>query len=368
MIALSPGLDVRYTDGDASAYRYTAVIAPTARFLEPLTDPERDEYTRVPESARERLRAMVDEIKQSDAGPISDATTATKILRALRDSGDYVYSLDQPNGQADDPLVSFLFETKQGHCEFFSTAMAILLRADGIPARNVTGFVGGIYNPYGEYYAIRQGDAHSWVEAYIDGSWEMFDPTPPARGELLVEDGGVMSRVRAFVDALRTRWSREIVGFDLRSQAGLLRRVMGFFKQFRSEPSGGGGEGADLEEASKKWSLPALGSVDRRVPLGFGALALIAFGYFLFTRRRQQDPVIDLMERLDRAFARSGRPRAQTTTPLARARALTAEAHPDAPITAEITDAYLAARFGGAELSPQRITKLRKAITKIGRA
>ncbi len=364
MIAMSPGLDVRYTDGDASAYRYTAVVAPGARFLEPLEDEARAEYTRVPEEARERLQALVDTIAAgAEDEPLSHAELATKILRTLRDSGEYGYSLEQVNGQADDPLASFLFETKQGHCEFFSTAMALLLRTAGVPARNVTGFVGGIYNPYGEYYAIRQGDAHSWIEAYIDGEWVMFDPTPPARGELLVEDGGVMSRVRAFIDAMRTRWSREIVGFDLRKQVGLLRRVMGFFKQFRSEAESTPGDREDDDD--EKWSLPALGSVDRRIPFGFGALALIAFGYVLYSRRRPHDPLVDLMERLDGALARVGRPRPETTTPLARARSLSREDHPDAPIVTEVTEAYLDARFGNAELSPERMKELRKAIGTI---
>ncbi len=90
------------------------------------------------------------------------------------------------------PVDDFLFESKRGHCEFFSTAMALMLRAVGIPSRNVTGFVGGTYNRFGQYYAVRQGDAHSWVEAYIADSarpgWVTFDPTPPAGAQPLERD------------------------------------------------------------------------------------------------------------------------------------------------------------------------------------
>ncbi len=79
------------------------------------------------------------------------------------------------------PLDHFLFESKRGHCEFYSTAMAVLLRAVDVPTRNVTGFVGGTYNRFGRFYAVRQGDAHSWVEVYLDGEGgSTFDPTPPA--------------------------------------------------------------------------------------------------------------------------------------------------------------------------------------------
>ena len=80
----------------------------------------------------------------------------------------YRYDLGSPSGKSKQPLDDFLFESKRGHCEFYSTAMAVMLRAVGVPTRNVTGFIGGSYNRFGKFYAVRQGDAHSWVEVFID--------------------------------------------------------------------------------------------------------------------------------------------------------------------------------------------------------
>ena len=94
----------------------------------------------------------------------------------------YDFSFPKSGGKPN-PVEHFLFDSKRGHCEFFSTTMALMLREIGIPSRNVTGFVGGTYNRFGRYYAVREGDAHSWVEAYLDDpirGWVTFDPTPTA--------------------------------------------------------------------------------------------------------------------------------------------------------------------------------------------
>src|SRR5690606_23555661 len=103
--------------------------------------------------------------------------------RAVQDRlrTEYRYDLASPSGADPHPPDPFLFESKRGPCAFYSSAMAILLRAVDVPTRNVTGFVGGTYNRFGRFYAVRQGDAHSWVEVYLDGEgWVTFDPTPPA--------------------------------------------------------------------------------------------------------------------------------------------------------------------------------------------
>jgi len=92
---------------------------------------------------------------------------------------DFTYSLDQPSSGADDPVDHFLFDSQEGHCEFFATAMALMVRSQGTPARVVNGFYGGEYNPAGEYMIVRQRHAHSWVEVYFPGlGWQTFDPTP----------------------------------------------------------------------------------------------------------------------------------------------------------------------------------------------
>ncbi len=88
------------------------------------------------------------------------------------------YTLELPGNEAD-PLPHFLFERKRGHCEYFASSMAIMLRTLNIPARMVNGFRGGEYNDLNQTYIIRGRDAHSWVEAFFpEYGWVTFDPTP----------------------------------------------------------------------------------------------------------------------------------------------------------------------------------------------
>ena len=110
--------------------------------------------------------------------------------------------------------------------------MAIMLRQIKIPSRNVTGFVGGSYNRFGHYYAVREGDAYSWVEGYIGdgstGSWVTFDPTPPAGAQPLEQTTGFFVYMRDLAEALSQDWNRYVVGYDLRKQGRIFddgRRV-----------------------------------------------------------------------------------------------------------------------------------------------
>jgi len=107
-----------------------------------------------------------------------------------------------------EPIHFFLFSRKRGHCEYFSSAMAIMLREVGVPTRNVNGFLGGEWNEYNDYIAVRAGDAHSWVEVYVRGvGWVTFDPTPSASIDRLGRGGsGVSDRRRRQMDSLRFQW------------------------------------------------------------------------------------------------------------------------------------------------------------------
>ncbi len=122
-----------------------------------------------------------------------------------------------------DPLARFLFETRRGHCEYFASSLAVMLRAAGIAAVVVNGYAGGQWNPYGEYFLIRQSDAHSWVEAHVDGRWQTLDATPYS-GERAasLEEG-----VAAILDSYRMRWYRYVVNYSLEDQAGIALSLRG---------------------------------------------------------------------------------------------------------------------------------------------
>jgi transglutaminase-like putative cysteine protease len=128
------------------------------------------------------------------------------------------YTLDLPGAEAD-PLANFLFVRKKGHCEYFASSMAIMLRTLGIPARVVNGFRGSQFNDLNQTYIIRARDAHSWVEAYFPSyGWMAFDPTPaqPVSGE-----NDSWARLSLYMDAARELWREWIINYDFTHQARL---------------------------------------------------------------------------------------------------------------------------------------------------
>jgi hypothetical protein len=128
------------------------------------------------------------------------------------------YTLQLSRTVPSDPLAEFLFERKQGHCEYFASSMAIMLRTLRIPTRVVNGFRTGEFNDITSQYLIRESDAHSWVEAYFPGhGWISFDPTPAGPSE--VSTG--WRRLRLYTDALASFWREWVVNYDLSHQQHL---------------------------------------------------------------------------------------------------------------------------------------------------
>lgn len=134
----------------------------------------------------------------------------------------FAYTLDLTGNPGKDPLARFLFETRAGHCEYFASAMTVMLRTLGIPAREVNGFLPGEYNDLGGDYIVRASDAHSWVEAYFPGNgWVVFDPTPAAPALTV----GLMTRFTEFTDWAELTWNDWIIGYDFAHQAALAQTV-----------------------------------------------------------------------------------------------------------------------------------------------
>jgi len=155
------------------------------------------------------------------AGAGDDLSRARAVERHLR--ADFSYTLRLPDREVADPLAHFLFERRKGHCEYFASSMAVMLRTLGIPSRMATGFQSGVYNPVNELWLIRASDAHSWVEGWIPGyGWTTFDPTPadPNAGSL-----GLFSRAALYLDAAETFWQEWVVTYDLARQGTLAYRM-----------------------------------------------------------------------------------------------------------------------------------------------
>jgi transglutaminase-like putative cysteine protease len=140
---------------------------------------------------------------------INDFDKAAAIENHLRTH--FGYTLELPRTKVKDPIANFLFERKRGHCEYFASSMAIMLRTLGIPSRVVNGFRSDEFNDITGNYVVRAKDAHSWVEAYFPGyGWQTFDPTPGANGG--TPQG--WERLSLYVDAMASFWRDWIISYD----------------------------------------------------------------------------------------------------------------------------------------------------------
>jgi transglutaminase-like putative cysteine protease len=360
------GLDLRY-DADGVGLMYTAFVAPDAE-SQPVSSLVREaaaKYLQVPKG-HERIAELT---KQVIGDSTSDTQSAQRVMRWLN-GGTFRYTLSQPNVGDKPPLEAFLFDAKAGHCEYFSSAMAIMLRTLGIPTRNVTGFVGGRFNPYGRYYALRQGDAHSWVEVYIrDKGWMTFDPTPPARSAVGPRVG-LWSDVNAMIDAMRMRWMTTVIGYDLRTQVGMLRQIGRWIAAHQPSTSGlDDDDGQSSKDTLKTWLARA-----GRTLAVLVAILLAAAAYWLFQRKRarrgpvlkaEQAIVVRLYRDLERALRKHGQAREPSVTPLEHARLLAERGAPYSEDVALVTRRYMEARYGDRALSNAEVQALKDAVSRI---
>ncbi len=339
----------RYPITSLDGLRYTVVRAQAEPLAEDHPAQPRGRHLRIP-GGHERVAKLAERVV-GDAQ--HDAQKAERLLLFLRSSGEYRYSLDLPNVARRVPLEVFLFEAKAGHCEYFSTSLAIMLRAVGVPSRNVTGFVGGAVNPYGNYEVLRQADAHSWVEAFYDGRWQTLDPTPPAHTSLKPKENW-LSNFNAMLDAMRQRWGDYVVGYDRDKQYSVLRRLARWWRR-------GGDRGTDGDPTHAANKPPGLSS---NWAWGVGIIAVIAFVAFRWRRRDRREPSV--LDALDRRWERLGHARPPGRTQLAHAQQLCHEGIEE-PAFIELVHAALAERFGASQ-DPHRAAQLRERIAKAPRA
>ncbi len=286
-----------------------------------------------------------------------DPVDAASAVEAYFRTFHYTLALEA-HGQ--DRLASFLFDVKAGHCEYFATAMAVLLRAAGVPSRVASGFYGGRYVARGNYYAVRDGDAHAWVEAYFPTQgWVTFDPTPAVDREALL--GNAYAAFELWLDGVRTAWRTRVVEYDLEAQLRGLKSAMELMH----------GAGARLGAAGAELSRWPMGRI-------LGALfALCALGLAAFTlsRRRPRAPIRhrtadqarasavyrELVRRLSRRGLAAGPSlTARELASMARARGLE-----QADAVSRIVERYLATRYGDVPLAPAEAAQLSREVRRL---
>jgi transglutaminase-like putative cysteine protease len=358
--------ELRYLSPDNRGISYEAfLIEPHERFVHALPVEAREAYLALPDMPP-RIAALALEWTEGAGSPMAKAKAIEARLKQ-----DYSYDLNSPSGASRDPLDHFLFESRRGHCEYFSTAMAVLLRHVGVPTRNVTGFVGGTYNRFGSYYSIRQGDAHSWVEAYIDGDgWTRFDPTPPSGAQSLMATTGLVATLRDMLEAMGKTWDRRVVRYDLQQQIWLFSGLRSQFMQTRRSIGS-----VAVELGSKPRGSLAVGAA-LIVAIGGGVVAFV-----LWRRRRTRGEgkgapskqglgpeaklATELYQRLQKEMAVVGVPRSPGTPPLRHAQKLLEDKHPCAEAVHEVTCAYLRARFGDEPLDSAQREQLEALIRTV---
>jgi len=217
-ISIDSSADVFDFDPDHPVTRYEADSIVHAAALRPANDSSSGypahisrEYLQLPPTDP-RIPALAQQITARAYTPYEKAAEIEGYLRSR-----FSYTLQLPSSTPNDPIANFLFERRQGHCEYFASSMAVMLRTLGIPSRVVNGFAGGEFNDISSEYVIRASEAHSWVEAYIPGhGWTEFDPTPASS---LVPPQ--TNRFLLYMDAAASFWREWIVNYDIGHQLRL---------------------------------------------------------------------------------------------------------------------------------------------------
>lgn len=361
---------------------------------------------RLAQLAREQLAA---------AGiPDDDRYAQARALESfLRNPENFTYSLELPRrNPALDPIEQYLFETRQGHCEYSATALALLLRSVGIESRLVVGFKGGEWNRLGRFYQVRQWHAHAWVEAYLppdqvpsemkrlygnweDGAWLVLDPTPTsARAQQVEAMRGRFVIFRQISDYAAFLWSSYIIGMTATRQqeiiyaplvdgaASLLRTVL----DRNSWEQGWQTTTKFLRFQWQEWRRGELFSW--RAGLAFIVVCLVLLSLFLATRflvrrlirwvtsrsaaaRRHQGRQVAFYRRLEKILARRGVRRTSGQTQREFARTLTLSlADSDATLgvsrlASRVVDSFYRVRFGGHELDPGEQASVEQALTQL---
>jgi transglutaminase-like putative cysteine protease len=326
----------------------------------------RETYLQLPPKLDPRIPELAKQITGRAGSPYDQARAVESYLRS-----HYGYTLDLTGTPPPDPLAYFLFQRRAGHCEYFASAMTVILRSVGIPARLVNGFLTGEYNDVGGDFIVRASDAHSWVEVFFPSiGWLTFDPTPPA-----VEAApGMFSRLGRYWDWFQLQWSEWIINYDFVHQVTLAQNLQRVSRDWteRLRKSFADARRAATDRLAL-WQSRAIHTAGF-LPASFAIVTgLCIFVLLLQPNVRQRlmtlwhlrvststamTPHLATLQyhEMLRLLSRRGIRKAPGQTPLEFAGSL-----PDGTLAEpvnELTAMYHAARFGGQASDPRRATSL----------
>ena len=322
---------------------------------------ESERYLKLPDGFDPRIGNLAREVIRN-----ARATNGYDQARAIENHlrTNYSYSLQMKAG-GPDPLSDFLFNVRAGHCEYYATAMAVMLRTQGIASRVVNGFLGGEFNEAAGAYTVRQSDAHSWVEVYFPqtNSWVTFDPTPSA-GRAPRERSGLTGYLSKYSEALELMWFQYVVGYDKQEQRSLVTSVRRQLFDLRQWSARKLEQSRGLLPRVVTPALIGLLSVSAVLMAVFLTRRVRRFGWrrgvkIWQTRSDHETSRVEFYQRLLELLKKQGLMREASQTPLEFASAAGINE------AQAITTAYYRVRFGEEKLTASERTRIEELLSRI---
>lgn len=319
--------------------QYSGTSVVQARFPDGLSALDEQRALALPRNLNPRARALAERWRREAGG--DDVAVVRRALAWIAE--DFSYSLTAPpTGRH--AVDEFLFETRVGFCQHFSSAFASLMRGAGIPSRVVLGYSGGYRNRYGDYWVVRKMDAHAWTEVWLRGrGWIRVDPTAAVAPERVLDTVEDLARreamlpetfapLRDFGDWVRRGWNDLVVSFDAARQASLLR------------PLG-------VRRAST-------GQLAAAFALGAGLALGLTLWVLLRGRPKPRDPLVAAWLAFTRRLRRAGLAKAAAEPPLSFGERLAAALPHQAETLRSLSRRYAAWRYAAATLPPDEKARL----------
>lgn len=333
---------------------------------------------------------VIDKEQKRRGRDLTQLEKARAIESHLRDSGEYSYSLSLSiDDSTIDPVEDFLFNRKQGHCEYFASALVLMLRSAGIPARLISGYKGGNYDANSGVLHVQQRHAHAWCEAWIDNRyWVTLDATPyderTASVESIASNRSVWSDMRAQLTGI---WSENVVNISLEQQEETIYRPIReliqaagrALKEFWESPRQGLTTFLQVLIDPRRWLSPA----------GAGTLFLVVSTIWLLRRlwkrvrwrgwgrnvvEDRSQHLVEFYERFTRLMQTVNLQRSESQTQQEFAREASVVLEPRLQMAGlacgptEITDLFYKVRFGAVTLPENEISRVDELLTSLEKA
>jgi hypothetical protein len=332
-------------------------------------------YRSLPMSFDPRITELANQIGANAKNRYDKAAAVENYLQ-----NNFGYTLEQKAG-GDEPLADFLFNVREGHCEYFATAMAVMLRTQGIATRIVNGFHGGEFNDAADVTVVRQRNAHAWVEVYFPktDAWVPFDPTPFAQ-QTTSTASGISGAINKYLEAFETFWIQYFVAYDNQEQRTMMRSVRNGFVDYQNKialyvalmGNVAGEWWADVR--GDKGLQTRITAIGYGVGIVAGAVLGVLFIAWLYRRvrrlslwrtvwdrltRRSHHSIVDFYDRMQRILALQGLVREPYQTPLEFAYST------GIPETVRLTEKYNQVRFGEKQLSSEELERVESMLRRL---